>query len=248
MARAGFYLLLAYLAACIAVGGSRRDTAQANAHGALAVVAGQPGGRAALAAAAVGFAAFATVRLAAAYADRRVGRWRRVTTAGQALFYLAMAGATAAFVRGDRQTGSAQQQDSTAVVLIGSPIGRLATAVAGLLVVGVCLWQLRLAVNGGFADSLVTHHLSRRARSVLHTVGRVGIVSRAAALLPLGGLLLLAAVRGRARTARDLDQLLDSLARDPVGHPLVWAAAGGFLVFGLFSLLESRYRAVHAGD
>lgn len=246
-ARAFFYLLLAYLAAGVAAGWGSSDT-QANAHGALATIDAQPGGALALVAAAVGFGAFGLLRLASAYADRRVGGWRRLTTAGQATFYLAMAGGTVAYLMGEHGTGSAQQQDSTAMMLVGSPAGRLVMAATGLGIVAVCSWQLLLALRGGFADSLVTDHLSRRARSTLHRVGQVGIVARAAAVLPVGGLLLLAAVRGRPGEARDLDELLDALARDPVGQPLVWVTAAGFLVFGLYSLLEARYRAVHAGD
>lgn len=245
-ARGGFYLLLSYLAAGVAAGRGRDS--QANAHGALETVAARPGGSLALAAAALGFAAFGLVRLAAAYADRTVGGWRRLTTAGQAGFYLVMALGTVAFLIGDQTTGSVQQQDSTAVALVSSDPGRLVMAGAGLTVVGVCLWQLRLAVQGGFADSLTIDHLSRRTRRVLHGIGRIGIVARAAAVLPIGGLFVLAAVRAEPGAARDLDQLLDLLARDPVGRVLVWVTAAGFLVFGLYSLVEVRYRAVHAGN
>jgi hypothetical protein len=36
---------------------------------------------------------------------------------------------------------------------------------------------------------------------------------------------------------------------DPAsGHALVWVVAAGFLVFAAYSLLEARYRTVHAGD
>jgi hypothetical protein len=247
VARAGFYLLLAYLAVGIALGWGR-SRSQANAHGALTTVSAEPGGRLALVAAAVGFAAFALIRLAGAYADRRVGRWRRVSTAGQAVVYLAMAGGVVAFLVGDRSTGSAQQQDSTAAQMVMSTPGRLAMAVAGAVVVAVCAWQVRLAVQGGFADSLDTQGMSGQARAVTHGVARVGIVARAAAVLPLGGLLVLAAARADPGESRDLDQLLDVLARDPVGRPLVWVAATGFLVFACYTLVEVRYRRVEAGD
>jgi hypothetical protein len=247
VARAGFYLLLGYLAAGIALGWGRSST-PANAHGALTTVAGQPGGRLALAGAAVGFAAFALVRLAGAYADRRVGRWRRVSTAGQAVVYLAMSGGVVAFLVGDRSTGSARQQDSTAAQLVSSTPGRLVMAVAGIVVVAVCVWQLRLAVQGGYADSLSTHEMSERARAVWHWVARVGIVARAAAVMPVGGLLVLAAVRAKPGESRDLDQLLDALARDPVGRPLVFVAAVGFAVFAVYTVVEVRYRRVEAGD
>lgn len=245
LARGFLYLLLAYLAAAVAAGSGRTP---ANANGALTTVAAEPVGWVALAGAAVGFAAFGVMRLAGAYGDHSVGRLRRLTTAGQATFYLAMSAVTVSFLVGDRRAGSSKQSDSTAVLLVSSPVGRLVMATVGVAVVCVCLWQLRLAVQGGYADSLSTEALGPRMQAAADVVGRVGIVSRAMAVLPVGALLALAAVQARPGTARDLDQLLDGLAHDPVGHPLVWLVAVGFAVFALYSLVEVRYRDVHAGD
>ncbi len=245
LARGFLYLLLGYLASSLAAGGGGTP---ANANGALTTVAAQPAGWVALAGAAMGFAAFAAMRLAGAYGDRTVGRLRRLTTAGQATFYLAMSAVTVSFLAGDRQTGSSRQSDSTAARLVMSTPGRLALATVGVVVVCVCLWQLRLAVQGGYADSLSTHRLGRRSRRVADAVGRVGIVSRAAVVLPVGALLVLAAWRARPGAARDLDQLLDGLVHHPVGHVLVWLVAAGFVVFAAYSFVEVRYREVHAGD
>jgi uncharacterized iron-regulated protein len=103
-------------------------------------------------------------------------------------------------------------------------------------------------VQGGYADSLDTTGMSERAQFAAQMVGRVGIIARAAAVLPVGALFALAAWQARPGTARDLDQLLDSLLHDPIGHVLVWVVAAGFLVFALYSLVEVRYRRVHAGD
>jgi hypothetical protein len=245
LARGFLYLLLAYLAAALAAGWGG---APANANGALTTVAAQPAGWTALAGAALGFAAFGVMRLAGAYGDRSVGRLRRVTTAGQGVFYLAMAVITVLFLAGDRGAGSAGQSDSTAVLLVSSTPGRLLMATIGVAVVCVCAWQLRLAVQGGYADSLDTGALGVRMQAAADVVGRVGIIARAAAVLPVGALLALAAWQARPGTARDLDQLLEGLVNHPVGHVLVWLVAAGFAVFALYSLLEVRYRQVHAGD
>ena len=177
-----------------------------------------------------------------------MGRLRRLTTAGQAMFYLAMSAATVTFLVADRTTGSSEQQDSTALRLVASTGGRFLMAGAGIAVVCVCLWQLRLAAQGGFTDSLRTREMGDRTQTMAHAVGRIGIVARAAAVVPVGGLLVLAAVQARAGASRDLDQLIDGLARHPVGRPLVWLLAAGFVVFALYSLVEVRYREVHAGD
>jgi hypothetical protein len=247
VARGVFYLVLALLAAGVAADGGSR-TGPANAHGALTTVAGNPLGELALVAAAVGFAAFGLQRLAGAYADRNVGRWRRLTTAGQALAYLAMAAAIARFLLGARSTGSSRQEDSTAAALVSSAPGQVLLAVVGLVTVGVCLWQLYLAVRGGFADSLDTSGLGRRTRRWAVVVGALGIAARATAVLPTGVLLVVAALWHRPSEARDLDELLHALARHPLGHVMVWCLAVGLAVFALYSFLEAPLRRVHAGD
>lgn len=247
VARAVFYLLLAYLAAALAAGHATRGT-QVNANGALRAVAATPLGLVALASAAVGFAAFGVVRLVGAYGDSSTGRFRRLTTAGQAFFYLVMATTTTLFLLGRHTTGSAQQQHSTTAALLHQPLGRAALAAVGVGVVIVCGWQTWIAVRGGFTDSMETTGASRRTRRTITWVGTVGILARAAVAAPIGALMVLAAARAQPGTAKDLDQLLDGLNRSTFGHALVWVIAAGFLVFAAYSLLESRYRVVHAGD
>lgn len=247
VARGVFYLLLAYLAAAVAAGWGPR-TGPANAHGALSTVSATPLGGPALAGAGLGFAAFGVVRLAGAYGDRRVGLGRRLTTAGQGLGYLAMAAGTASFLLGRRSTGSSRQQDSTAAALAASAPGRAALAAAGLVVIGICVWQLALAARGGFADSLRTARLPAAARRWATALGRLGIAARAAAVLPVGALLVLAAVERRPGMARDLDELLDVLVRTPPGVVAAWGLAAGLAVFAVYSFLEAALRRVQAGD
>jgi len=247
LARGVLYLLLAYLAAAVA-GGWGREGPQANANGALSTVAASPLGLVALVGAAGGFAAFGLVRLAAAYGDGQVGLARRWTTAGQAVFYLGMAGITVSYVLGRSSTGSSQQGDSTVIVLVSSSPGRVGLALVGAVVVGVCLWQVRLAVQGGFTDSLRTGEMRDDVLAATRVAGGVGILARAAAVLPIGALMVVAAVEARPGVAKDLDELLMALAAQPVGQVLVWAVAVGFFVFSLYSFLEVPYRRVHAGN
>lgn len=247
VARALFYLLLAYLAAALA-GGWALDDRQANANGALTTVAGATWGRVALTAAAAGFLGFAIARLSGALGDHSVGRFRRITTAGQAAFYLAMSVSTALFVLGRTSTGSSQQQRSTTSAVLLQPWGRLLLAAVGTTVVIVCSWQIRLALRGGFADSLRLRDMGRRTQQAAQVIGRVGIIARALAVLPVGALLVVAAFTDQARQAKDLDQVLVALDESPSGRALVWLVAAGFLVFALYSLIEVPYRRTHAGD
>jgi hypothetical protein len=247
LARAVFYALLAYLAAAVA-GGWNRDGRQANANGALAAVAGGGSGRLALLAGAVGFAAFGAMRVAGAVGDHSVGRLRRLTTVGQGLFYVAMAATTAMFLLGRRQTGSEQQHQGTTARLLSEPAGRWLVAAISVAVLGVCLWQVWVAVSQGYTDSLRTEQMSSGTRRLARFVGAAGIAARAAIVAPVGIFLLLAAISAEPRRARGLDAYLAELATTTGGRALVWTAAAGFLVFAVYTLLEVRYRNVHAGD
>jgi hypothetical protein len=245
VARAVFYLLLAGLAVNLLLGA--RGGEQTNANGALSQVAAAPVGLALLTGAALGFAVFGVVRVAAAVRDHRLGRLRRTSTAGQGLLYVAMAAGTAAFVLGSRSTGSEQQQRDTATRLIALPFGRVLLAAAGVVVLAMCAWQVVVAVRGHFADSLSDERMGEGARRATVLTARIGIPARAAAVAPVGVFLVVAALRADPREAKGLDALLLEASGTPVGRLLVGLAAAGFVVFAVYSLLEARYRQVSSG-
>jgi Domain of Unknown Function (DUF1206) len=247
LARAVFYALLAYLAAAVA-SGARSAGRQANANGALQVVAATALGRLALVGAAVGFAAFAALRAAGAFGDRQPSLPRRMTTLGQAFFYLAMAGGTIVFLLGDRQTGSEQQQEDRTAALLTVWAGRGMVAGIGLAVLLVCAWQLRLAFSGGFTDSLRTEEMGSRVGRGVRWLGAVAITGRALAVAPVGVFLVLAAVRADPGQSKGLDAYLAELTRPTFGRVVVWFVAAGFLAFAVYTVVEARYRSIHAGD
>jgi hypothetical protein len=247
VARAGFYLLLAALAVNLLAAPHTDGGRQANANGALTQVAQAPVGFALLAGAALGFAVFGIVRIVGAITDHRLGRLRRVSTGGQGVLYLGMAAATTSFLLGSRTTGSEQQQRSTAASVLALPFGRLLLAAVGLVVLGMCTWQVVVAVRGHFADSLDDDEMSERARRVTLLTARIGIPARALAVAPVGVFLLVAAARADPRQAKGLDALLLDASGQPVGRVLVVLAAAGFVVFAVYSLMEARYRQVSSG-
>ena len=248
VARGLFYLLLAGIALQLVLrGGPAAGPAQANANGALTQVARAPMGLALLGGAALGFLAFALVRIYGAVTDRRHGGWRRLSTAGQGLVYVAMGLVTASFVLGRRAAGSEEQQRSTAGAIIALPYGRGLLAAAGLVVLAMCTWQLVVAARGHYADSLRGGSMSRSMRRLTLVTARVGIPARALAVAPVGVFLVVAAVHADAHEAKGLDALLLDSSRTPAGRALVLLAAAGFAVFAVYSLLEARYREVASG-
>lgn len=246
--RAVFYLVLAWLTVRLAfTGGGGQSGGQVNANGALHDIGRSPTGLALLLLAAAGFVAYAVVRVAGAYADQRAGRLRRLSTAGQAVVYGGLAWTTASFVLGARKSGSEQQQQTLIDHLVVHWPGRLLLAAIGLVVVGVCGWQVIVGVREHFSDSLDTAAMPPWLRPVATLLGRVGIIARGTTFVPIGLLLVLAAVKLDPHRAIGLDGGLLDLSRRPWGRGVVLLIGVGFAVFAAFSALEVLYRKVEEG-
>lgn len=245
LARAAFYVLLAYLVLRLAVGAGGRP---ANASGALHTVSATPLGRAPVAAAAVGFAVLGGSRLLGALRDHQPSRTSRVTTGLQGIFYLVLTAVPASFTLGSRSTGTEQQERTTTARVLGLPAGRAVIVVAGLAFIGVCVWQVVTALRTGFTASLRTEDSSPWVRRLIRLTGRVGITARSLAFLPLGVFLVVAGAQVDPRRARGLDATLAEVAHRSGGRAALVAVAAGFLVFAVYTLLEARYRDLDAGQ
>jgi len=246
VARAAFYLLLAGLAVDLAVtrGHSGR---QANAHGALSVVASSPWGLAAIVAAGVGFLVFGVARLVGVVRDHGLPNWRRATTALQGLFYVALTWVPVSFALGRRTTGSEQSQHAETARVLAWPGGRALVVAAGLIAMAVCGWQIRTAATGDFTDGMALEKAPRWACRLVTCTGVVGIAARALVFLPVGAFLVVAGVQADPRHANGLDAELATLAGTAWGPFALAAVALGLTIFAAYSLLEARYREVARG-
>jgi hypothetical protein len=244
ISRTGFYLLLAGLVARASfdrgAGGQ-----QANANGAMSVIAETVLGKVALGAAALGFFAFGVVRLAGAVRDQRAEWWRRLAVGLQGLFYAALAWAPSSFLFGHRQTGSEQAQQRETASVLSWPGGRVLVAAIGSVVIGACVWQVRTALTQDFEEGLELRRAPRWVCRLVGMAGTVGMAARAVVFLPVGGFLIVAAVRADPRHSKGVDAELASLARQSWWGPaLLGLVAAGLVIFALYSGLEARYRRV----
>lgn len=246
--RTAFYLLLAALTARIAVvGGSsakQNGNGQVDASGALTAVSRSVVGEVAIGAVSLGFALFGVARLMGAVRDRTVSRARRVMTVFQGLFYLALAYVPASFLAGARQAGSQQQQVHTVANVLRRPAGPEILIAAGIVVIGVCIQQIRTVVNRQFREGLDLSHAPRFVDRMCDVAGVVGIAARACVFLPVGGFLIAAAARSDPGTAYGTDGELVALTGSPWGVALLVIVAAGLATFAAFSMLEVRYRRV----
>lgn len=264
LARALFYVLLAYLVVRIAmlrgVAADRAHTAavagtgapagsggrQANAEGALSLIAQSLAGKVLLSGAAAGFLLLAGVRLVAAWRDRRPGVGRRLSVAGQGLSYVAVGLMPISYLLGNHRAGSESQQHDTTARLLALPGGAVLVVAAGVGVLAVCGWQLRGVARQDFTDGLVEDEAPWVAR-IARLSGSVGIAARAAVFLPIGIFLIVAGLSFDPRGARGLDGELLLLAGHAWGVVVLGIVAAALLVFALYSLIEARYRDVSRG-
>ncbi|HEX8767205.1 MAG TPA: DUF1206 domain-containing protein [Jatrophihabitans sp.] len=266
VARGLFYALLAYLVIRIAMlrgvaadqarqsalaGASGRPagstgSGQANAGGALSLIAESLVGKLLLGCAAAGFLLLAGVRLFAAWRDRRPGTVRRLSVAGQGLSYVAVGLLPISYLLGNRRAGSESQQHDTTAQLLGIPGGPVLVVAAGVLVLAVCGWQLRGVARQDFTEGLVEDAPAPLAW-LARLSGSIGIAARAVVFVPIGIFLIVAGITYNPRGARGLDGELLLLAGHPWGVAVLCVIALAMLIFALYSLIEARYRDVARG-
>jgi hypothetical protein len=241
-ARTGFYLLLVYLIARLAL--AAREPHQPNANGALATVARGPLGVALLMVTAAGFVAFGAIRIWAGWRDDRSSLWTRARSVLEGLFYLALAWMPLSYALGNHSAGKEQQQHQTVADLLHLPGGTFIVFVLGVVVCGVAGYQVWSGVGRDYVDRMAVDDAPKWVRRLVLASGAVGIPARALVFLPVGVFFMVAAVQADPSRADGLDRELTSLTGSIWGDAVLGLCAAGLLVFVVYSALETRYREV----
>jgi len=238
------HLLVGWLALQIAWGTSGGTSADTS--GALQTLADQPFGTVLLWVAAVGLVALALWQVSEAiwgHPDRdRAKRVRKQVTSGaRATVYAAFAVSAALFALGAGSSSSQSQEQATTGVLAW-PGGRVLVVAAGLAVIGVGIAGIIKGIRKSFIEEINTSSMSPTARTGVLRLGQVGYIAKGIALSVVGGLLTYATLTFDRQTAQGLDGALQTILAQPFGRFLLTAVALGFAAFGLFAILQSRYR------
>jgi hypothetical protein len=237
------YGLVGALAVALALGAGGAATSR---QGALQKLASHGFGKVVLALLALGFAAYAIWRFVQALAD---DEWtKRVGYVGRGLIY---AGLTASAVKillgsggGQSQTGKAHK---TTAIVLSWPAGTWLVGIAGAVVVGVGLWNLYRGVSRKFEDRWRTGEMGEQARRWGGRAGLVGHAARAVVFSLIGVFLVKAALEFDPKDAIGLDGALRKLAAAGYGPYLLGLTAAGLVAYGLYCLVDARYRDVSAG-
>jgi hypothetical protein len=251
LARIGFvgygvvHLLLAWLGLQIAFG---RPAAEGDQGGALRTLAGQPFGRPLVVAVAVGLGAMALWQVLEALVGHRAERGRvrtaeRLLSVGRTAAYTYFA--TLAFkVVQNAGASSADSQQALTARLLDSTNGRVLVVVIGVALAGLGAGLVWYGVTKHFDKHLTHDRMSATTRRVVGRIGTAGYTGKGVAYGIAGILLAAAAVTYDVDKARGLDAALRELAGQPYGAVLLCVVALGLAMFGLFGLLQARYRKI----
>lgn len=238
------HLLIGWLALRIAWGASASKTADIS--GALRTLADQPFGKILLWLVAVGMVALALWQASVAVWGYRncegAKRVRKQVTSGaKAVIYAALGVSAASIVLGWGSWDSRSQQRTTSGVLAW-PAGQAIVVVTGLIIIGIGVAGVAKGVKKSFSEEIDTSSMSPAVRKGVARLGQVGYIAKGVALGVVGGLLSYAALTFHRQKAQGLDGALHAILAQPFGRFLLTAVALGFVAFGLFAMLESRYR------
>ena len=254
LARAGLvakgvsFGIVAVLAIKLAAGHGGKATSR---EGALHALAGETFGEVLLILLVVGFAAYALWRFVEAWAapGGDAKKWaKRLGSVGRGLIYAALAFSAAKILAGAGGGGSQDEKAHQATAtLLSWPAGTWLVGVGGAVAIGVALWNLYRGLSRKFEDKWRTGEMGATARKWGGRAGAGGHVARAVVFGLIGVFVIRAALEYDPKEAIGLDGALEKLASAAYGPYLLGVTAAGLLAYGLYCLVDARYRDVSAG-
>ena len=243
--------IVGVLAIKLATGNGGKATSR---EGALQSLAHQGFGTVLLILLALGFAAYAIWRFVQAVAERdseggdkgKAKKWgKRAGYVGRGLIYAGLTFSTVKIL-----TGSGQQQSqsdkahSTTATVFDLPAGRWIVGIAGIAIIGAGLWNLFRGITRKFEDKWRIGEMSETERTWGSRAGLVGHVARFVVFGLIGVFVTKAAIEYDPQDAIGLDGALQKLADAAYGPYLLGLTAFGLVCYGVYCLVDARYRDV----
>jgi hypothetical protein len=254
LARAGYaakgiiYMIIGVLAfeAAFSAGGK-----MTNSQGALATILQQPFGQFLLGLVGVGLAGYALWRFVEAGLDVEAegndarGMATRIGYVLSGIGYGVLAYTAIRLVTGAVQSANSNNstQDWTAR-LLAVPFGQVLVGLIGLVIIGLGLSQIVKGYKADFHKALNLDSIPQPYQNWAVVSGRWGYAARGIVFAIVGGFFLEAALHANAQQAKGLGSALDLLAQQPYGPLLLGIVAAGLIAYGVFMLVEARYRRI----
>jgi hypothetical protein len=244
VAKGVLYGIVAVIAIAVALGG---EQSAADQTGALASLADSAAGTALLVAVAIGLGAMALFRLVEVLTgptvpvgDEKEETLERVASAVRAVVYGVLC-FSAVKVLAESGTSGGSESSATSTVF-DLPAGVALVLIAGVVIVGVGIYQGYRALTTSFEDELEIHRMRQRLIDIARVLGIAGHAARAVVFVLIGAFLVKAAVEHDANEAIGIDGALQEIAQQDYGSALLLLTAVGLLVYGLYCMIEARYR------
>lgn len=203
-------------------------------------------GKIAVAVMALGFIAYGVWRLTEALVDSEghgsdaKGLAARAGGVVSGITHVGLAYAAGSLATGIGARASGDPAERGAAMALSLPGGVAMLWVAAVILIGTGAYQMRKAVRLGFLRYIDADAARLPA---VRWIGRLGYAARGVVFVSMGVFLVQAARRARAAEAGGIDQVLDWF---PDSLQIIVAA--GLALFGVFSLVEARYRRITDHD
>ena len=240
------YGIVALLAIQVAYGDERGGPK--DRQGALQAVAAEPYGTFLVGALALGFAAYAIWRFAEAILDRgddgddAKGLAKRLGQFARGALYAFLAYIAAAVLLGG--SGGSGNENKEAARVLDWPGGRWLVAALGLGILAAAAFNAYRAVTQKFMKDLKQGEMADAEEPVYRVFGVVGHAARAVVFGLVGFFLTKTAWQYDAKEAIGIDGALRKVANADNGQVWLSVVAAGLLAYGLFCLVQARYRRV----
>ncbi len=250
VAKGASFAIVGALALELAAGKGGSATSR---QGALQALAGEPFGKVLLILLAIGFACYALWRFVQAFAERESGgdkekakQWaKRLAYVGRGVIYAGLTASTVQILLG---SGGQQSQNQRAhgwtATVLSWPGGQELVGAVGVGIFAVGLWNGYRGLARKFEERWRTAAMSQTERRWGGRVGVVGHLARAVVFCLIGVFVTKAAIQFNPKDAIGLDGALQKLAHASYGPYLLGLTAAGLVCYGLYCLVDARYRDV----
>ena len=243
------FLIVGALAIELAVGHGGKATSR---QGALQAIAQHWYGKIALVLLAVGFAAYALWRFVQAFAEddgsgdaeTAAKTWaKRAGYVGRGLIYAGLTFTAIKVLFGSEGGSQNESAHHTAAAILSWPAGTWIVGIVGAAIVAAGLWNLYRGLTRKFEDRWRGARGSG-AEQWGARIGVVGHLARGVVFTLIGIFVVKAALDYDPKAAIGIDGALQKLAHASYGPYLLGVTAAGLVCYGLFCLVDARYRDV----
>ena len=141
-------------------------------------------------------------------------------------------------------SSSGSEREWVSKVLAWQPVGPILIGIAGAALVLFALSQIYAAWTTDFTRHLRITEMTASQRRWATRIGRLGLFSRGVVFTIIGAGLVQAALNVSPGETRDVGGALRELGAQPYGAVLLGIIAAGLLAYGVYGLVEARFRRI----